>query len=81
MNTLRNMIQLKMAAILLFSIFLFSSCAENLSGPGDSEVAPELPPQTTMSMNFDFLNSTALAKPGDATSKTRAHWNWAVLNV
>lgn len=81
MKTIRNTTWLNVAAILLFSFLLFSSCAENLSDPGDAEVAPELPPQATMSMNFDFLNTINPAKPGDINGKTRAHWNWAVLNV
>ncbi|MGH1364766.1 MAG: hypothetical protein ACRBF0_14480 [Calditrichia bacterium] len=79
MKTLRTNTFLRLFAILLFSITILSSCAEDLSGPGDGETAPELPPENTMLMNFDFLANPAPAEL--PAGKTRAHLNWAALNV
>jgi len=70
--------------LFVVSIFLPLACSDDDSSSPEVTEAPEIPPRTSMLMDFDnFSTPQCAAIPGtDAfTPLTNQHWGWAALNA
>lgn len=72
---------LKLIILVIFSLFIVSSCSDDNSTDPTTD-APTLPPQSTMVMDFNsFPDTTSPALKKINADTTRLNWGWAALNV
>lgn len=69
-------------AVTALSLSLFA-CSDESTAPDPVEAAPELPPTSTMQMDFGFFSPGARTALGTAGAESAAHWNWinAIVRV
>lgn len=70
----------KFLALLLITLIIFTSCKDDeISDP--SEVAPEMPPISSMQIDFNSFPGSSLSKINDINNiQTLENWGWASLN-
>ncbi len=85
---MNNLIQHRMGVIaLLLFLVLMPACNKDSTEPGQQGNPPELPPLSSMLIDFSDFDTTAVLSPASAPMElalvlqTQRNWRWAALNV